>query len=181
MDGSNLTVLVQTGSSEADRADETRHCVGIAIDIEHKKMYWTQKGPSNGGKGRIFRAGLELPETQEPASRTDVELVFADLPEPIDLEFDAESQYLYWTDRGDAPKGNTLNRVRVTDAGFGDHEILAGGLAEGIGLARAEDLDAIFTSDLGGFIRRFDGPNFNAGTVVATMKEPLTGLAYSAK
>ena len=179
LDGSNVTVLVKTGSTDAERADETHHCVGIAIDTAGKKIYWTQKGPPNGNKGRIFRAGIDLPETEQPDTRSDVELVLADLPGPIDLEFDSKSGYLYWTDRGDAPKGNTLNRIQVTGAAIGAHEILAGGLLEGIGLARAEGLNAIFTSDLGGFIRRFDGPDFKSEVSALSMKTPLTGIAYS--
>lgn len=51
LDGKNVEVLVSTGSSDADRLDETRHCVGIAVDTKSQHLYWTQKGPSNGGKG----------------------------------------------------------------------------------------------------------------------------------
>ena len=178
IDGTNVTVLIQTGSAEADRADETNHCVGIAIDTRRQRIYWTQKGPSNAGKGRIFGAGLALPDGEKPAERTDVQLLFSD-PEPIDLELDAAGEYLYWTDRGDAPQGNTLNRAKVDGSVAGPHEMLAGGLQEGIGLAIAEDLQVVFTSDLGGYIRRFDGPEFKSGTVVANVKKPLTGIAYS--
>src|SRR6201991_3846498 len=46
-DGSDITVLVETGSTEADRKDERLHCVGIAIDRLSKRLYWTQKGPPN--------------------------------------------------------------------------------------------------------------------------------------
>ena len=33
------------------------------------------------------------------------------LPEPIDLDFDLGNRMLYWTDRGDPPRGNTVNRA----------------------------------------------------------------------
>lgn len=178
LDGKNVEVLVSTGSSDADRLDETRHCVGIAVDTKSQHLYWTQKGPSNGGKGRIFRAGLEIPQGENPAGRSDVELLFDHLPEPIDLELDSTCDYLYWTDRGDPPTGNTLNRAKIGPGQLGAHEVLAGGLAEGIGIARAESLDAVFTSDLGGFIKRFDGPSFSSARVIAELKEPLTGIAF---
>src|SRR6267142_6261677 len=45
IDGSNIETLIRTGEGEADRADQTRWCVGIAIDVEGGKLYWTQKGP----------------------------------------------------------------------------------------------------------------------------------------
>src|SRR5579859_637983 len=70
IDGSDITVLVQTGATEADRADERRHCVGIAIDRAGGRLFWTQKGPPKGGKGRIFSAPLALPEGMSPSART---------------------------------------------------------------------------------------------------------------
>src|SRR5260370_10525449 len=46
LDGSNIETLVDT--SEADSRpgkDIRRHCVGIALDVEGGKVYWTQKDP----------------------------------------------------------------------------------------------------------------------------------------
>ena len=71
LDGSGLETLVETGRGDADRRDQTRWCVGITIDPKRGQIYWTQKGPDNGEKGRIFRAGLEIPagETRRPSLR----------------------------------------------------------------------------------------------------------------
>ena len=63
-------------------------CVGITVDTERGQIYWTQKGPDDAGKGRIYRAGTEIPSGQSPQNRTDVELIFEGLPEPIDMEID---------------------------------------------------------------------------------------------
>ncbi|MFF0144040.1 hypothetical protein [Amycolatopsis sulphurea] len=71
--------------------------VGVAVDPAH--LYWTQKGPAKGGLGRIFRAGLEIPPGETAAFRTDVETLWAHLPEPVDLEL--RGGYRYWTDRTD--------------------------------------------------------------------------------
>ncbi|WP_433965428.1 hypothetical protein [Tunturiibacter gelidiferens] len=101
LDGSHLQTLIQNGLGEADRADLTRWCVGIAIDVQDGKLYWTQKGIDNAGVGRIFRAGLEVPKGETPTSRSDIEVLFDQLPEPIDLDLDLENRFLYWTDRGD--------------------------------------------------------------------------------
>jgi sugar lactone lactonase YvrE len=111
LDGTGIETLVQTGSTEADRGDQTNWCVGIAIDFERNQIYWTQKGPDNAGRGRIFRAGIDIPRGESAGSRSDIEVVYDDLPEPIDLEIDHVKRILYWTDRGDPPLGNTVNRA----------------------------------------------------------------------
>ena len=49
LDGSQVETLVETGRGDADRRDQTRWCVGITIDPEARQIYWTQKGPDNGG------------------------------------------------------------------------------------------------------------------------------------
>src|SRR5882724_600666 len=48
LDGSLIETLVETGRGEADRRDQTRWCVGVAIDPKRGQIYWTQKGPENG-------------------------------------------------------------------------------------------------------------------------------------
>jgi hypothetical protein len=57
LDGSQIEILIQTGEGEADRRDQTRWCVGIAVDPQRRQVYWTQKGGDNAGVGRILRAG----------------------------------------------------------------------------------------------------------------------------
>ena len=129
-DGSDLTVHVQTGTTE-DRQDRRRHCVGVAVDPKGGFLYWTQKGKPNGNEGRILRAPLATAPGTDPARRTDIEVLFDGLPEPIDLEWDGETGTLYWTDRGDPPNGNTLNRVKIRDGKPVDHEVLLSGLQGG--------------------------------------------------
>src|SRR5882672_7225043 len=112
LDGSKIETLVDTSQGEARPGKEIRKwCVGIALDIEGGKLYWTQKGPDNAGEGRIFRTNLEIPKGQTPANRNDIELLYDGLPEPIDLELDHANRMIYWTDRGDPPRGNTVNRA----------------------------------------------------------------------
>ena len=62
LDGSNIETLVQTGVGEDGRHDETKWCVGVAVDHVGGHLYWTQKGPSDAGLGRILRAGIDIPE-----------------------------------------------------------------------------------------------------------------------
>jgi DNA-binding beta-propeller fold protein YncE len=177
LDGSGITTLIISGEGPEDQLDEKRHCVGIAIDPEHGYIYWTQKGAPNSSTGRIFRAGIDLPKGQNPAKRKDIELLLKDLPEPIDLEIRHSTHELYWTDRGDPPKGNTLNRAAMNKW---QTEILAGGFAEAIGLSIDRENDRIFVTDLGGGIYKthLDG---TANTKIYNgqrLKQGFTGIAY---
>jgi hypothetical protein len=64
-------------------------------------------------------------------------VLFDRLPEPIDLELDLTNRVLYWTDRGDPPRGNTVNRAPVdaTPEPNRAPEIVLTHLMEGIGIA----------------------------------------------
>ncbi|KAG0160336.1 hypothetical protein PDIDSM_7863 [Penicillium digitatum] len=88
-------------------------CVGVPVDAERGLLYWTQKGPCKAGRGQIFCAGLDIPAGKTAENRTDIRRLWNNLPEPINLELDCESQTLYWTDRGEHPFGYPLNRVYV--------------------------------------------------------------------
>ena len=117
LDGSKIETLLDTSEGDARPGQDIKKwCVGIALDVEGGKLYWTQKGSDNAGEGRIFRAGLEIPKGQSAASRKDIELLYGGLPEPIDLELDLANRTIYWTDRGDPPRGNTVNRAPMDPA-----------------------------------------------------------------
>src|SRR6201996_4191997 len=76
LDGSQVETLVETGRGDADRRDQTRGCVGITVDPVRKQIYWTQKGPDNGERGRILRAGVEIPKGETAANRSDIDVFF---------------------------------------------------------------------------------------------------------
>ncbi|MER0443420.1 3-hydroxyacyl-CoA dehydrogenase NAD-binding domain-containing protein [Streptomyces sp. Edi4] len=175
-DGSGLSDLVVTPASEGIRGE----CVGVAVDPAGGYLYWTQKGPAKGGQGRILRAGLDLPAGQSAEHRTDIEVLWSGLPEPIDLH--VEGGWLYWTDRGAAPRGNSLNWAPVPAPGTSGRapEILADGFAEAIGLAIDSAAGLAYVADLGGHIREVplpDGPAAGRSQrEVAALGTPLTGL-----
>jgi sugar lactone lactonase YvrE len=177
LDGSQIETLVEAGRGDADRRDQTRWCVGITIDPERKQIYWTQKGPDNGEQGRIFRAGIEIPNGETSDKRSDIEVFFDRLPEPIDLELDLKNRVLYWTDRGDPPRGNTVNRASI-DAKPQAPEIVLTHLMEGIGIALDVANDRMFVTDFAGSIysAKLDGSgerNF------LYAQGNLTGIAYT--
>ena len=176
LDGSHVESLVETGRSDKDRLDQARWCVGITIDPKFQKIYWTQKGPSNGGQGRILRANVEIPKDANPANRSDIEVLFDQLPEPIDLELDLSNRVLYWTDRGDPPRGNTVNRAAIDKKSV--PEILITHLMEGIGIALEMQNNRMFVTDFAGSVYSADLDGNNARNVL-TRQGNLTGLAYA--
>ena len=178
LDGSHVDTLVETGHGDIDRRDQTRWCVGITLDPARRQIYWTQKGPDNAERGRIFRAGIEIPPGEKAAHRSDIELLFDGLPEPIDLELDLDRLALYWTDRGDPPRGNTVNRAPIDGPRPGAPEIVLTHLMEGIGLALDARRDRMFVTDFGGSIysARLDGSDKQ---MFLSAQGNLTGIAYA--
>lgn len=178
MDGSEIEVLVSTGCTEEHRLDQRRWCVGVAVDEERGWFYWSQKGPSKGGQGRILRArvdgDVEVSNDGGETKRDDVEVVFEGLPEPIDLHLDETSQTLYWTDRGDPPEGNTLNRAAVGMGG--QKQVLAIRMHETIGLAVDHDGDVVYVTDLAGGVYAVDVKKRTKTVLFAELGD-LTGIA----
>src|SRR6266852_6027308 len=101
LDGSDIETLVDTSKGDPrPGTDQTKWCVGITVDPDRGQIYWTQKGPDDTGKGRLFRTKIDIPKGETAANRADVEVLFNGLPEPIDLELDLKNGFIYWTDRG---------------------------------------------------------------------------------
>lgn len=181
LDGSSIETLVETGHGDADRRDAGNWCVGIALDIAGGKVYWTQKGGDNAGIGSIRRANLEIPAGENPSHRSDIELLFQRLPEPIDLDLDLTHRMIYWTDRGanivsrasmDVPRGTYLN-ART------DQQVLISELKEAIGISLDVPGDRMYVTDLGGnvYSARLDGSDQRT---LLTGQGSLTGIAFVA-
>src|SRR6201993_4093077 len=92
LDGSRLETLIEAGRGNADRHEQARWGIGLAIDPKFGRIYWSQKGPDNGGLGRIYRANVEIPAGQTAATRSDIEVFYDGLPQPIDIEFDPKNR-----------------------------------------------------------------------------------------
>ena len=181
VDGSNIETLVDTSEGDPRPGPDARKwCVGIAVDAAGGKFYWTQKGADKAGQGRIFRANIELPRGRSPANRGDIELLYDNLPEPIDLDVDSTTRTLYWTDRGDPPRGNTVNRAPL-DSSPGRRktpEIVFSHLMEGIGLALDLKGGRMFITDLAGSVYSANLDGSNKKTLLFA-EGNLTGIAYA--
>jgi DNA-binding beta-propeller fold protein YncE len=180
LDGSHIETIVDTSQGDPRPGpDATKWCVGVAVDVDGGNVYWTQKGPDNAGKGRICRAGIDAPTGQTASNRADIEVLYDGLPEPIDLDLDLNNRVVYWTDRGDPPRGNTVNRAPMdSDAkGRPAPEIVFTHLMEGIGIALDLKGDRMFITDFGGDVlsAKLDGSDAKALLVA---QGNLTGIAY---
>jgi DNA-binding beta-propeller fold protein YncE len=180
LDGSDIETVVDTSQGDPRPGpDASKWCVGVAIDVDGGEIYWTQKGSDNAGEGRILRAGIEVPNGQTASNRADIEVLYDGLPEPIDLDLDLANRVMYWTDRGDPPRGNTVNRAPMdSDAkGRPAPEIVLTHLMEGIGIALDLKGDRMFITDFGGNVlsANLDGSDAKALLVA---QGNLTGIAY---
>ena len=173
LDGSALETIVETASGDAARRDQRNWCVGIALDVGRGHVYWTQKG--SGGNGRILRAPITITAGQSAAARSDIEILFDGLPEPIDMDLDLSTRLMYWTDRGDAPRGNTVSRAPM-DGPHRAQQILFGGLKEGIGIALDVAHGRMFVTDLAGNVYRANLDGSDRQTIL-TGQGTLTGIA----
>ena len=179
LDGSNIETLVETGHGDEERRDAGNWCVGIALDVAGGKIYWTQKGSDNAGIGSIKRANLEIPAGENSSHRSDIEVLFQRLPEPIDLDLDLTHRMIYWTDRGanivsrasmDVPRGTYLH-ART------DQQVVMSELKEAIGISLDIPGDRMYVTDLGGnvYSARLDGSDQRT---LLTGQGSLTGIAF---
>ena len=116
--------------------------------IGHRKV------PTTLAKDESSGLASTSPRVKLRQTRKDIELLYDALPEPIDLDLDLANRTMYWTDRGDPPRGNTVNRapMDVTPGARKDPEIIFNHLMEGIGLALDLKNNRMFMTDLGGSV-----------------------------
>jgi hypothetical protein len=181
LDGSEIETLVDTSHGDSrPGSDPRKWCVGMAVDTDGGKFYWTQKGGHDAGVGRLFRANVQVPQGQSAGNRRDIELLYDNLPEPIDLDLDPVNRTLYWTDRGDPPRGNTVNRAPMDPGAERGNEpkILLTHLMEGIGLALDLKGGRMFITDFGGSVYSANLDGSNRRTLLIA-EGNLTGIAYA--
>jgi hypothetical protein len=177
LDGSQLETLVTVGSGDKARADNANFCVGIALDLAGGWFYWTQKGPDNGKVGSIRRAHVAMPAGETSTTRTDIELLWAGLPEPIDLDVDVEGGFLYWTDRGDdtVSRGPIAMPAGATAASRTDRQILVRNVREAIGVVVDRPHGVIYYTSATGQVGRA-GLDGTGATDLLTKAGALTGI-----
>src|SRR5206468_4180297 len=171
---------------------------GVVVDLEAGHIYWTNMGVPSKNDGSIERVDLDgqnrvtiisegktFTAKQLHLEKKSAKLYWCDREgmRVMRANLDGsniENRVIYWTDRGDPPRGNTVNRASI-DADFSKHptlDILLTHLMEGIGIALDFKGGRMFITDLAGTIysAKLDG----------TEKKPLlvaqgnlTGIAYA--
>jgi len=100
-------------------------------------------------KAGSFARGLEIPAGESAARRSDIELFFDKLPEPIDLELDLRKRFLYWTDRRSTARQH--GKPRIIDKSQGARDFA--GASDGRDRHRAGcPGDRMFVTDFAGSI-----------------------------
>lgn len=178
MDGSGREILYQSAEGEEARKDARHHCVGIAVDRERGKVFWTQKGPPKGGQGSLRTAGIDIPEGESPLHRSDVKVLMDGLPEPIDLVMDHARRVIYKTDRGAPPRGNTVSRIHMSKKGQVEEMILIEHMHEAIGLTLDLAKNRMFFTDLGGSLYTAALDGSDKQIVLEKNIGDLTGIYY---
>jgi hypothetical protein len=92
------------------------------------------------------------------------------------LELDLAHRVLYWTDRGDPPRGNTVNRAVIDKKAL--PEILVTHLMEGIGITLDVPGNRMFVTDFAGSVYSADLDGKNQRNFLRTQGN-LTGVAYA--
>lgn len=119
-----------------------------------------------------------MPASRDATTRDDIELVLDGLPEPINLEIDGDTNIMYWTDRGDPPFGNTLNKIAIAELGKGQKSkptVIGRRMHEAIGLKLDHKNQHIYTTDLGGTVYRSNMDGIDKKKVYNT-KLSFTGI-----
>jgi hypothetical protein len=87
-----------------------------------------------------------------------------------------KNRCLYWTDRGDPPRGNTVNRTPIDKKAV--PEILITHLMEGIGIALDLPSNRMFVTDFAGSVYSADLNGKNERNFLCAQGN-LTGIAYA--
>lgn len=179
-DGSDLEVLIQTVPNplEVSVSDQTKWCIGVAVDYSRQKIYWTQKGPSKGFQGELWTANLQVPEGETPETRTDRRLLLSRLPEPIDLAIDTQRNVLFMSDRGEIPLGNTISSIDLNATETVAPKYVVSKLHEAIGIAYDDQGQRIYMTDLLGGLYSANADGSDKRTLHPDLGE-LTGITIA--
>ena len=181
LDGSNIETLVDTSQGDP-RPGPRRY--EVVRGRGHRCRWRTRctghkKVPTTPARAACSARASKFPQDRRRLIAADIEVLYDGLPEPIDLELDLNNRVMYWTDRGDPPRGNTVNRAPMdADAkGRPAPEIVFTHLMEGIGIALDLNGDRMFITDFGGDVlsANLDGSNKK---VLLVAQGNLTGIAY---
>src|SRR6266550_2146785 len=168
LDGGNRKTIVPPGVTFTPKQ--------LHLEKESGKLYWSDREGM-----RVMRANLDGSELETLVQTGEGDADRRDLTRwCVGIAVDPDRGHIYWTDRGDPPRCNTVNRAPM-DAGRKGRpapEILFTHLMEGIGIALDLKGGRMFMTDLGGSVysARLDG---SKPTVLLMAQGNLSGIAYA--
>ena len=183
LDGSNVETLVQTGQGDEDRRDQTR-----MVRRDHRRL--RTAGTSTGRRRAASDAGLgtDPPCRDRSSCRRDPAASAATsrccstgCPSRSTSSSTPRPALLYWTDRGDPPRGNTVNRAptgrdqRAPAAARdpADPPRWKASASRSTGAA-----NRMFVTDFGGSVATADLDGSNRRPILGVQGN-LTGIAYA--
>jgi hypothetical protein len=168
LDGRNMTTIIAPGGTFTPKQ--------IQIDKPNGKLYWSDREGMRVMRANFDGSDIEtLVDTSQGDSRPGAD------PNKwcVGIAIDAGAGKLYWTDRGDPPRGNTVNRAPL-DAPRGGRpppEMVFSHLMEGIGLALDPKHGRMFITDFGGSVYSANLDGSDQKTLLFA-EGNLTGIAY---
>lgn len=169
-----VEVLLDTHALFPTEDLKNRQCVGIELDLKNNRLFWTMKGPSKGGMGRLLWAPFDYTDPYSVIEPSKINIIYDHLPEPIDLEIDYAHDFLYWSDRGAEPNGNSLNRLKLST--LSRQEVVIRGFDETIGFTLDTDQQIAFVADLTGHIYQVDLRTRDKKVIFQSENGGFTGL-----
>ena len=168
LDGKNLITIVPPGGTFTPKQ--------LKLEKKSGKLYWSDREGM-----RVMRVNLDGSNVE-----TLVDTSHGD-PRPgpdaskwcVGIAVDTEGGKFYWTDRGDPPRGNTVNRAPMDPLPRTrkEPEILFTHLEEGIGLALDLKGGRMFITDFAGSLYSANLDGSNKKTLLFA-EGNLTGIAY---
>ncbi|KAL8277010.1 hypothetical protein RQP46_010544 [Phenoliferia psychrophenolica] len=166
-DGGNIKHIVPPGKTFTPKQ--------IQLDAVNSKLYWCDREGMRVMRCNLDGSSIEtLVQTgSSAADRLDPRL------HCVGIALDLPRGFIYWTQKGTEPDGNSFNSAPVGEKTFvGTYEILHRGFREAIGVALDLKREKAYVADLAGAIHamRLDGTHertiYDAGS-------DITGIVFA--
>ena len=176
LDGSQVETLVETGRGDTDRRDQTRWCVGSPSTRSSGKSTGRKKARTTPAWAASSAPTSTFPRARARRTAPTSRCCSISCRNPSTSSSISTNRVLYWTDRGDPPRGNTVNRAPIDKKAV--PEILITHLMEGIGIALDVSGNRMFVTDFAGSVYCADLDGRNERNFLFAQGN-LTGIAYA--
>ena len=100
LDGTHIECVIEVDADDAVISSAPKIIPnGITLDQSRRHVYWSQPSPKTPDKNLIRRAPMNRTCNSPPSCRDDVETLFEDLPQVLDIDFVPVFDEIYWSVR----------------------------------------------------------------------------------